>query len=79
MSESVLRGAGSETVWMMSLPLKHREIQEQKPEVILQDRQILFAYLKEKLTVTEQTCELNAFDIPEFKVCSGNDGFFMFA
>jgi hypothetical protein len=54
--------------WMLSLPLKHRELQEQRAEVLFQDRQILFTYLREKLVTGEQAAELHGFDIPEFKV-----------
>lgn len=53
--------------WLFSLPLKHREIHEQRPEVIFQDRQILFTYLREKL-VTADVCCLFPIDLPEFKV-----------
>lgn len=56
-----------DSYWLFSLPLKHREIHEQRPEVIFQDRQILFTYLREKL-VTADVCYLFPTDLPEFKV-----------
>lgn len=58
----------SETLWLFSLPLKHREIHEQRPEVIYQDRQILFTYLREKLVTAGDVCYLFPTDMPEFKV-----------
>lgn len=53
---------------MFSLPLKHRELHEQKPEVIFQDRQILYTYLREKLVTVGDVCQLHSIDLPEFKV-----------
>lgn len=58
----------SDSLWLFSLPLKHREIHEQRPEVIFQDRQILFTYLREKLVTTGDVCYLFPSDLPEFKV-----------
>lgn len=58
----------SHSLWLFSLPLKHREIHEQRPEVIFQDRQILFTYLREKLVTAGDVCYLFPTDLPEFKV-----------
>lgn len=58
----------SDSLWLFSLPLKHREIHEQRPEVIFQDRQILFTYLREKLVTAGDVCYLFPTDLPEFKV-----------
>lgn len=52
----------------MSLPLKHREINQQRPEIIFQDRQILFSYLRDKLVTVGDVCHLFPIDLPEFKV-----------
>lgn len=60
--------SSSETLWLFSLPLKHREVHEQRPEVIYQDRQILFTYLREKLVTAGDVCYLFPTDMPEFKV-----------
>ncbi len=56
------------SLWLLSLPLKHREINQQTPEVINQDRQIIFTYLKEKLVNTGDVCQLSLIELPEFKV-----------
>jgi hypothetical protein len=78
MTESFENNANGNKFWIMSLPLKHRELVEQKPEVIMQDRQILYAYLREKLMVTEHTCDLNTFDIPDFKALAMNCWYALF-
>lgn len=57
-----------QSFWLFSLPLKHREIKEQSPEVISQDRQIIFSYLRDKLVVGGQVCHLYPMDLPQFKV-----------
>ncbi len=56
------------SLWLLSLPLKHREIKQQTPEVITQDRQIIFSYLKDKLVTAGDVCKLNSIELPEFKV-----------
>lgn len=58
----------SDYFWLFSLPLKHREIHEQRPEFIFQDRQILFNYLREKLVSSNEVCFLFPTDLPDFKV-----------
>jgi hypothetical protein len=62
------QSGSSDSLWLFSLPLKHREIHEQRHEVIFQDRQILFAYLREKLVTNGDVCYLFPTDLPEFKV-----------
>ena len=62
------QSGNSDSLWLFSLPLKHREIHEQRPEVIFQDRQILFTYLREKLVTAGDVCYLFPTDLPEFKV-----------
>ena len=62
------QSGNSDNLWLFSLPLKHREIHEQRPEVIFQDRQILFTYLREKLVTAGDVCYLFPTDLPEFKV-----------
>lgn len=62
------QNSGSDYFWLFSLPLKHREVHEQRPEVIFQDRQILFTYLREKLVSSNEVCYLFPTDLPEFKV-----------
>lgn len=60
--------------WLLSLPLKHREIGQQKAEVIAQDRQIIFTYLKDKLVTAGDVCKLSPIDLPEFKVSQRREG-----
>ena len=67
-----------DSFWLFSLPLKHREVHEQRPEVIFQDRQILFTYLREKLVTAGDVCYLFPIDLPEFKVNSKFETIFQF-
>ena len=60
--------SSTDDFWLFSLPLKHREVNDQRPEVIFQDKQILFAYLREKLVSPGDVCYLFPIELPEFKV-----------
>ena len=58
----------STPLWFVSLPLKHREIGQQTADVIAQDRQIIFSYLKDKLVTAGDVCQLYCVELPDFKV-----------
>ena len=57
----------SDYFWLFSLPLKHREIHEQRPEVIFRIDKFFYLFT-EKLVSSNEVCYLFPTDLPEFKV-----------
>ena len=59
------------TFWMLALPLKHREQKgEGLTNVVEEDRNILFSFLKDKLSVASDLAQVHQFAFPQFKVLS---------
>ena len=54
--------------WLAALPLKHREKSTQNSSIVEEDRNILYSFLKDKLSVSGDLAEVHQFAFPEFKV-----------
>lgn len=62
-------GGGGAAFWMITLPLKHRELSAPGAiERADEDRNQLFTLLKERLAITHDLAEVYQFTFPEFKV-----------
>lgn len=54
--------------WMVALPLKHREHSQTHSSVVDEDRNVLYSFLKDKLSVSNDLAEVHQFAFPQFKV-----------
>lgn len=54
--------------WMLALPLKHREKAGENSSIVDEDRNILYSFLKDKLSVSNDLAEVHQFTFPKLKV-----------
>ncbi|PJF17703.1 ATPase, V1 complex, subunit C domain-containing protein [Paramicrosporidium saccamoebae] len=63
-----MSGSSSSMFWLLALPLKHREVVTHNNSLVDEDRNILYSFLKDKLSVSSDVAEVHQFAFPEFKV-----------
>ncbi len=54
--------------WLLALPLKHRDAEEKGLDVVDEDRNMLYSFIKDKLSVSQSLAQVYRFDFPTFKV-----------
>jgi hypothetical protein len=62
------RNCPTNLFWLVALPLKHREKATHNSSIVEEDRNILYSFLNDKLSVNGDVAQVHQFSFPEFKV-----------